>query len=91
MMYVYHQIGTIFNWDSILSTSMGHGISKSKHIALGMHLAFFMSSYLLDITFLVNYFPGIGWKRKPSETTIHKYYQNLWEYHYKIHYTKICD
>jgi len=91
LIHTITQTSTIFNWACIFLASMAQAISKAKKIAPGVPLTFFMSSYLLDIAYVVNIFSRMGWQWQPNEALIHVYCQILWECHFIIHYTKIYE
>jgi hypothetical protein len=46
----------IFNWDSLLPTSMSQAISRDKYLSLDIPLAYFMSSYMLGTVDVVKQF-----------------------------------
>jgi hypothetical protein len=78
--YAVTKTGTVFNWGAILSAALEQAISAAKHTAPGMHLAFYMASYLLDTVCVINAFPGMGWQWQSSDPPIHICCQDLWEH-----------
>lgn len=50
--------GTIFNWETILSHTLGEAIKRVKSCLSTVQPEFYMSSYLLDAS---NSFKGMGW------------------------------
>jgi len=54
-------VGSIFNWEEILSSMLAHAISAVKHMAPGKYPSFYMTSYLLDVMCLIHTYPKMGW------------------------------
>lgn len=51
-MHVVATWGTIFNWASILASSLKTNITTTKHAEAEKPLEFYMASYLLDFVYI---------------------------------------
>jgi hypothetical protein len=78
--------GMGFNWDFIISKQLSTCIRKAQVPKEGDTLAFYMTSYLLDIVCAMNTFSGMNLNWHSSELSIHVYFNILWENMYKKSY-----
>jgi hypothetical protein len=83
--------GTSFNWGAIISKQLSTCIQQAWMPKEGETPSFYMASYLLDVIFARNTFPGMNLNWHPSELLVHVYFDILWENRYKKSYSLICD
>lgn len=74
---IIHQVitsGSIMNWGEIISSNINSQLKKvqSKH-------KFYMASCLLDVMCANREYPYLGWKWNLSLSSIHIYFEMLWE------------
>lgn len=84
LMYVVATQGTIFNWVSILSSSLRTNIATAKSPPLEQPPEFYMSSYLLDVVCSRCYFEhwSCNWDTSVAQP-IHCHYKVLWDTTYR--------
>ena len=68
--------GSIFNWDTILSSNIKAVVEGVKHIDVNLRSHFFMSAYMMDILCSQHTFGKIKWSWNPTDAPIHVYATN---------------
>jgi hypothetical protein len=80
LIYNIANIGSTFNWDDILSTSLEETIKTVKETVSIQFHSFHMSSYILDMVCFFHTYSHMGWAWYPTNPPIHIYCKVLLEH-----------
>ena len=71
--------GIVFNWANILSQNLLKALEKAVRKPHPKGTIFYFPTYLLDVLYASNSFPGLNWAWTPQSPPIHLYYKELWK------------
>jgi hypothetical protein len=85
LIYYITDVGSSFNWDDILSTTLEYSLKAAKEITPDEFPSFHKSSYLLEMVCVFHQYPEMGFIWKTTNPPFH------WENKYIYKYHKIYD
>ena len=84
-------LGTIFNWENIVSNSFSSCISSALGGVSEKKSEFYMSSILVDCILCTQSFPALRCNWDRDRTPIYTAYKLFWAHKYYNHYKEICE